>query len=207
MKKTLLVVLWLTTQLQSWGQNTYSSSGRKKQLSNSSGFDKSKLVYGSGFNFYAGNTTYFSLTPVIGYKIVEPIAVGIGLGYQYQHVANCPIYNRIRNTYDPYTLKANYVSPSLWAKAIIFNNVFLCAQLERNIVYRNDFEYDNTNAIVEKNVTIKSNSTLVGLGFKQAISDRVSFLTSFLFDVGNDPYSPYRQTGNFTYDAAVVVGF
>ncbi|MFM6943750.1 MAG: hypothetical protein ACKOXV_00510, partial [Bacteroidota bacterium] len=112
MKKTLFIVLWLTTQLQCWGQETYSSSGRKKQLSNSSGFDKTKLVYGSGFNFNAGNTTYFSLSPVIGYKLVEPIAVGIGVSYQYQHVANYPIYNRIRNAYDPYTLKANYISPS-----------------------------------------------------------------------------------------------
>lgn len=196
--------LLLSTSL--FAQEVYSSSGRpieqkrvQQNEEDEKGFSTKKIIFGGWGVFGIGTgVTNVGVTPIIGYRITKNFSAGIGLGYQYLRVKD---YFAISNPstliteYKP--LNAHLFSPNVWARYLVWRNIFVQTEYEQNITTYRDYYTDYT----QNNLTIGDSTAvqnvpclLVGAGLRQPISDRSSFVIMALYDVLQNDYSPYRNT-------------
>lgn len=74
----LLFSVALSAQIAAPSTNT----PEKKEV-REGGFDRHNLFTGGNFGLQLGQSTYFELSPNIGYKVSERFRPGVGLNYQY----------------------------------------------------------------------------------------------------------------------------
>ncbi len=182
-------------------QTTYRSSGNakynsKKKKKSEETFAQ-KLIIGGGIGLAFGDYTNIAVTPVIGYRITDNFSAGIGLGYQYVKITNFFEVERpgTNGVYDYYDLKANLFSASLWARYIVWRNVFVHAELEQNFMNFKIPAYDQSGSgnIVESTQKYDAPCILLGAGYRQPLGDRSSVNFMLLYDVLQDKYSPYGK--------------
>lgn len=207
MKKYFLIILLCVLGYGLQAQEVYNSSGRRdgyKRNNKSSGFDPSRLVLGGGLGLSFGNATSIAVAPIIGYRFTDNFAAGIGLGYQYVSVKDFwEIWDPQQQAYDYYPYRASLFSGSVWARHIIWDNIFAHAEFEYDIQrYRNYYIDDNpispTYATVQKEtISYNSPALLLGGGYRQRVTDNSSVVFMVLYDVIQDKYSPYRDRVDF----------
>jgi hypothetical protein len=187
----------LATGLQA--QSTYRSSGKPKYNSNKKKKNEEtfvqKLIFGGGIGLAFGDYTNISVTPVIGYRITDNFSAGIGFGYQYVKIKN---FFEVEDPnspgfYDYYDLKANLFSASIWARYIVWRNLFAHAELEQNYMSFKSPGYDPNGSgnIIETTDKYQAPCLLLGGGYRQPMGDRASVNFTLLYDVLQDTYSPY----------------
>lgn len=214
MKKIILILLCCVLGISSFAQEVYSSSGRpiteaeregKKEPVK--GFDPSRLIFGGGFIFgVGGGVTNLGLSPVVGYAITDKFSAGIGLGYQYFKAKNVPVQYQNGGLAGYYDLKTSIYTGNVWARYLIFQNIFVHLQPEINSLERfGDVSYDPSGNFKVEKERLLVPSLLVGLGLRQPVSGRVSILATALYDVLQEPNSPYRNTIDLRI--GVAVGF
>lgn len=203
--KHILLILALAFSVQTgFAQNVYNSSGRPlndksadRSADKKKGFDKDRIIFGGWGVFGIGSgVTNLGITPTVGYRLTDEFAMGVGFGYQYLRIKDYFL------VYDPNTFEqeyrtfnAHFYSPSIWARYLIWKNIFAHVEYEHNFTSYKEYENDYTQAsapIVTKTVDYNSPSLLVGGGFRQPVSDRSSFVIMGLYDVLQDKYSPYQ---------------
>jgi len=182
-------------------QEVYSSSGKpinekRKYKADPEGFDPSKIIWGGGIILSAG-TGYANLgiSPILGYRISDRLSAGIGAGFQYLKIKNYLSVGNSQGGSQPYDLKTSIINTNLWARFVVWNNIFLQVQPEINnldllseeIVYAYPASYKT----VKKERTFVP-SMMVGGGLRQPLSERVSFVGIILYDVLKDKHSPYQ---------------
>ncbi len=206
----LILTVLLCIGLSASAQEIYNSSGKtnaqlkrenaRKKAAQKGKFDPSRLVFGGGFIFgLSDGVTDLGISPVVGYRFTDGFTAGVGLSYEYL---------RIKNAYvvlDPVTsveilkpLNAHIYAPNVWARHMIFRNIFAHVEYQHNFVSMNDFynEYDYNQGkyvITEKRVTVNQPSLWPGLGIRQPISDRVSIVALGLYNVLEDKYGLFGQ--------------
>jgi hypothetical protein len=192
MKKIFLLLTLIAFGINSQAQEVYSSSGKPLDEKNKStldeeeesGFNPNNMIYGGGLIFgIGGGVTNLGVSPVIGYRFSERLSAGVGLGYQY-YAEKAPAYKFNTSIY----------SGSLWARLMLFQNIFLHVEPELNSLEVFTPKYDANTGIftgLDKERKLVP-SLLVGGGLRQPISDRVSFVGLILYDVLQDPNSPYN---------------
>ncbi len=198
----------------SFAQEVYSSSGRpiteaeregKKEPVK--GFDPSRLIFGGGFIFGIGSGyTNLGISPVVGYAITDKFSAGIGLGYQYFKF-DIPVVDQFNTPIASYKFKTSIYTGSVWARYLVFQNIFVHVQPEINsleIQSSNPYFDANGNIQIDKTRTTVP-SLLAGIGLRQPISNRVSILAMALYDILQEPNSPYRNTIDLRI--GVAVGF
>lgn len=192
---TLFLAFACTTAVTA--QETYNSSGSritmrpKKQ--ESKGFDKDKLIYGGGFTFnFFGGAFRAGAAPVLGYRFHDRFIAGIALGYQYDSQKD--YFRFSTNSGVQYrSLRRHMVMPSVWVRGLVFSNIFIHAEAEYDIQNWRGFTQDPANLEpVKIRETYKSPAVLVGPGLRQPLGDYSSLYVMVLYDVVQDPYSPYR---------------
>ncbi|MCD6064432.1 MAG: hypothetical protein K0R82_2343 [Flavipsychrobacter sp.] len=203
MKKLLLIVFFIPLALNVMAQDTvYSSSGKpisqyrlnEEKKAADRGFDKSKLIFGGGFTFGAGNGIFNAgIWPIVGYRVTEKFSVGVGLGYEYLSAKN---YWMIRHPVtlvdEYYSLKVSIYRGSIWARHIIWNNIFAHVEPEINLWNARRPYYDgNPPEVKKRNESFTVPRALVGGGIRQPIGDRSSLVVMVLYDVIQDDKSPY----------------
>lgn len=190
----------------------YSSSGKpvkdgKVNSRKQKGFDASRIIFGGGFGFGFGNITNVSVSPMVGYRISDRFSAGVGVGYQYVRIKNYwTIFDQSNNTvYKPFT--ANVYSPSVWMRYVLWNNIFAHVEYEHNFMSYKEYynNYTVSTDILSRDIKYNAPSLLVGGGFRQPISDRVSIIFQGLYDVIQDKNSPYKGTIAFRF--GIVAGF
>lgn len=205
MKKIFVALLLCTAALSLSAQTVYNSSGRKvaKRPTSQSGFDIDKLVVGGDFRFTLGQQLSVGVAPMVGYKLLDQFVVGARLGYSYDRVKID--YSQLPVAATTNIFKYNTFSGGLWARYLLFESVYIHTALEYN--FFQDYQYDNNAQLIKKG--IQSPSVLVGIGFRQPVSDRVTFNTTILYDVLNDPnsYYYYFGSGGIDYRVGILVGF
>jgi hypothetical protein len=178
MKKILLALVVCVTTISAFAQDTvYSSSGRpvseyrKRQKEEDKKFDKSKLIFGGGLIFGVGNgMTNLGVSPIIGYRFTDKFAAGIGLGYQYLSLKNAAEYiDSTNGAIRSYTLKTSIYTASIWARYLVWRNIFVHLEPEMNSFEQ--FRQPNNFTITRERVFVPS--VLVGAGLRQPISDWV----------------------------------
>jgi hypothetical protein len=203
MKKVVIALLLCVFAHTGYAQEIYNSSGKKgtpkKKDLKPKGFDMSRLVIGCGANLNFG-TGFASvgISPMLGYKITDNFAAGIGASYQYYRNKYELIDLYSANQYIgtvQFDRKTSIYSGNIWARYIVWKNIFIHAQPEiMNIGVITDLEQDpSTYQITANEERTNVFIGLVGAGVRQPITGSLSLYFMLLFDVVQDPNSPYYR--------------
>jgi hypothetical protein len=140
---------------------------------------KDRLVFGGNLGGAFGTYSYFQANPMVGYKLNDWWVSGIGFNY---------IYSGSRG------YSQHIYGPSVWSRAYVFESIVLHTELEyltMNFQTPRGDQYNN-NAPV----------WLVGAGYQS--SGQVRFGIMVLFDLLQDPHSPYT---NPIFRVGGLIGF
>jgi hypothetical protein len=192
MRIKLWLVLACFTIQQVSAQEVYNSSGKTgkanyKENRKPKGFDVNRLMFGGGLGFGMGSGSIaFSITPVVGYRITDNFSAGVSLGYQYFRVKDFfSVYNQQTNLWDQFNYNSNMFSGGVWARYVLWQNIFAHVEFENNITTYKDYFLDQGTARSER-VTNYVPCGLVGGGFRQPMGDNASFIIMALYDVLQD---------------------
>jgi hypothetical protein len=203
MKKVLIALLLCVGVQGAYAQDIYNSSGKKgspkKKDLKPKGFDMSRLVIGGAANLNFG-TGFASvgISPMVGYKITDNFAAGVGVSYQYYRNRYEWIDLYSNNNYigsTQFDRKTSIYSANLWARYIVWKNIFVHVQPElMNIGVVTNLEQDPATLALTANEERKNVFIgLVGAGVRQPITGSLSLYFMLLFDVVQNPYSPYYK--------------
>lgn len=141
---------------------------------------KERIVVGGGLGASFGSQQdFFSISPMIGYKVTERLLAGSGVTYRYTKY----------KFYSP-AIKLNDYGFNPFVRYNVFNGIF--AQVEYEYL---NYEFPVT---VEQSIRKAYNSFLAGGGFIQPIGDKAAFYILALYnfsyqDVQPGEYSPYAS--------------
>lgn len=202
MKKIIAGLLLFCSVLSVRAQEVYTSSGRsvsrarEAQKEREKGFDINRMIVGGTLGFgMGGNTVAFSIAPVVGYRITDNFAAGIGFGYQYfkeKDYFAVPGPNLNQTLY--YDYKASMISASVWTRYVIITNLFVHAEYEHNFMSYQDYRYDpgGSGNIVDYKIRMNVPSLLLGAGFRQPVGEHSSMYIMGFYDVLQRDFSPYK---------------
>lgn len=214
MKKILVVLMLCLCTQAVYAQETYNSSGRKGEAKRKDlkpkGFDASRLVLGGGaiLSFGTGYANV-GLSPMIGYKITDNFAAGVGLSYQYYRnkFEQVGIVDQNNNLIGimQYDRKTSLYSASLWARYIVWRNLFVHVQPEMMNVGVPTLVQDPMGNIEVGEDREWVPAALLGLGIRQPITGSLSLFVMALYDVVQNPSSPYYK--NIDFRLGFNIGF
>ncbi|PQJ08764.1 hypothetical protein CJD36_022645 [Flavipsychrobacter stenotrophus] len=206
MKQMLCTLLLCAGLLSVSAQDVYNSSGkangyRKKEQK---GYDPAKLVIGGGLNAgLSSGYANFGISPKVGYKLTDFLAVGVGLGYQYYKIYDYTLSNN-QEQFQHY----NIVFPGVWAKCMVYNPIFIATDFEYDITniryYVPDYSSGTADRTVRRTQSVTAACLLVGAGYKQSLGGRTSATFEIMYDVLQADYSPYKS--QLVYRAGIYVG-
>lgn len=217
MKKVIIVLLILSGFTAS-AQEVYTSSGkapgvkqrelerRKKKEDN--GFDLSRLIVGGTLGFgMADRVLAFNVAPLVGYRITDKLAAGIGFGYRYYKEKDALSLTDLNGNKSYYDYRANMISASVWARYLIFEKLFVHAEYEHNFFSYDDYRYEQngSGAIETFKEKLDVPSVLLGAGYRQPIGENASIYLMGFYDVLQRDYSPYK--GGIQPRIGFTVGF
>ena len=206
MKRIFSLALLVCLGLSATAQQVYNSSGRrgnsgrpKKQ----GGFDASKIIFGGGIGLSFGQITAIGASPVVGYRISNRFAAGIGVAYQYVRVKNEVVLYDGFGQQRGYPLKSSFVAPSVWGRFLFSQRFFAHTEVEADIQTLRYYDYnlDYSSPDFGKPKQFRKQYTspawLVGLGYRMPVSSNASLVALVLYDVIQHEYSPYKNRIDF----------
>jgi hypothetical protein len=141
---------------------------------------KDRIVTGGGIGLGLGSVQdYFSVSPVIGYRLTAKLTAGTGITYRYTN-------------FKPYKLKLSDYGLNPFLRFMVYRNIFL----------QTEYEYLNYEVPLSRLETTRMNfdSVLGGGGFIQPIGNRLSFYVMALYNFS------YRETSGYSpYDSPFVI--
>jgi hypothetical protein len=148
---------------------------------------KKKFYFGGYVNFTLGSYTSFGIEPMVGYKIIPRLSVGLKIRYDY-----------VEDKRYPTTYTYSNYGGSLFARLFLIKHLYLHAEYAAY-----NFESYTADGSSER---IWVPYFFVGAGFRQPMGSRASLNVQVLFDVLNNENSPYNSWEPF-YSVGVSVGF
>lgn len=207
MKRILPLAFFLSLlAVSATAQQVYNSSGRRGNSGRpkqKGGFDASRVIFGGGVVLNFGQVTAIGASPILGYRISNRFAAGIGLAYQYVRVKDEVVLYDQAGQQQGYPLKQSFVAPSVWGRFLFSQRFFAHTELEADIqTYRYyDYDRDYTSSTFGRPKQFKEQYTspawLVGLGYRMPVASNSSLVALVLYDVIQDQYSPYRRRLDF----------
>jgi hypothetical protein len=148
---------------------------------------KQKMYYGGYVNFSLGSYTSIGVEPMVGYKIIPRLSLGLKIRYDYIQD------KRYAETYS----YSNY-GGSLFTRLSVIKQLYLHAEYAA-YNYQNYSGTDN-----EERIWVPF--LFLGAGFRQPLGGRAALNAQVLFDVLNSDKSPYSQWAPF-YSVGISAGF
>ncbi len=152
------------------------------------GFKKENLFTGGGLSLgFGSNSFQAGASPFLGYSIAPWVDAAITVNYNYSSYSNFLSYND--------KLRRSTYGAGAFTRIYPVNFLFIHAQFEHNFINEKLIFSDNSQS--EKN-KVEANSLLLGAGFasgRYANSGQPFFYFSILFDVMDNEYSPYTNSG------------
>ncbi len=186
-----------------FAQDVYTSSGRRvnsktqQRTQTTEGFDPQRLVIGGGFNLGLSDGVFsIGASPIVGYRITDRLYAGVGLGILYYSFKDYYQFN-VGGNDETYPLRATLYYPSLWSRYVVFNNFFVQAEAEYDIQSLSIYNLDVNGYPQKTKSTYSSPALLLGAGLRQPVSDRAALVMIAMYDVIQDPYSPYKDRIDF----------
>lgn len=151
---------------------------------------KDRIVTGGGLGLGFGSVQdFFSVSPVIGYRVTAKLLAGTGFTYRY---TNYKVFNP--------SIKLNDYGLNPFLRFTVYRNIFL----------QTEYEFLNYELPVNRAETTREtfDSFLAGGGFIQPIGNRLSFYVMALYNFSYNPnaigYSPYDSP--FVIRAGINIG-
>jgi|SRR6185312_2862265 len=135
---------------------------------------------GGSFGLQFGDVTFVGISPLLNYHFTSSLIVGAGPIYQYYREVD-PLY-RINYSSSIYgaRIAATYYLPDK------LHNVFLSGEYDVvNVPYFDIFSYTYSRTSI--------GIPLVGIGYRQPIGEKSYFIVSGMWDLSNNPASPYTN--------------
>lgn len=217
MKRLLLAIL-IGAGFTASAQEVYTSSGKppgekrkeldRRKKEKEKGFDAGRLIVGGTLGFGMGDRVLaFNIAPMVGYRITDKLAAGVGFGYQYYKERDAIYLEDLHGNRSFYDFRANMISASVWSRYLILEKLFVHAEYEHNFFSFDDYRFDQQgNGTIE---TFKQKLNvpclLLGIGYRQPIGENASIYLMGFYDVLQRDYSPYR--GSIQPRIGFTVGF
>jgi hypothetical protein len=137
-----------------------------------------KLYFGGSFGLQFGSYTNITLLPIIGYKLTDKLSIGPGVVYHFISDGGINLNNYGGRAFTQLEV-VNIGDGALLAHAEV-------EALSREYlrVYTN-----NTYEKLRKTLVMP----LIGVGYRQRISDKASFDLLLLYNSNDDPVNPYSN--------------
>jgi hypothetical protein len=185
-------MLGVAASLSAPAQQVYNSTGRLgtpkyRDNAQKKGFDVNRLVIGGGLGLGFGNGIFsFQVSPIVGYRFTNRFAAGIGLSYQYASFKDYT-YLVNPNTNEEFykSPRSSIISPEVWARFKVFDNLFVSAIGEYNFTHYTDYAWAQYNGwnIEKVKLNYSMPCLLLGVGYAQPITDNASFVIIASYDV------------------------
>lgn len=146
-----------------------------------------RVFFGGSLGLQFGDLTYVDISPLVGYKITEQLAAGIGGTY---------IYYRYRDPYGEF--KTNIYGGRLFGRYYFIENLF--GHVEYEVLSMERPDDLNYNELTRVNIA----STFVGGGYRQMLGDNAALELILLYNLTEEAYSPYT---NPVIRIGLVAGF
>lgn len=151
-------------------------------VSQNSGFDRSKLVFGGNFGLQFGNgNTLINVAPQIGYAVSKYAILGTGVGYTY---FRSKFFDR-----GEYDLRSSYFSFNLFAHLFPIQNIIINVQPEISRMWRSIRLDSNKIGSDSRVVPI----LVLGGGVRYG-----GVIAMIQYDVIQDRYTPYGNSIFYT---------
>ncbi len=135
---------------------------------------KERLFFGGNVGAWFGPTTYINLSPLIGCKITKEFSLGGGFTYNY--------YSQ---TYMGQKYTSTIYGGNAFARYHIYENLFAQVGWDRLSVP------DYASIIPDGRAWV--DNILIGGGYRQAFSERGSFVAAVFYNINETPLSPYQN--------------
>ncbi len=147
-----------------------------------------KMYFGGTFGLSFGTYTSIGVYPLFGYKITPKLSAGLELGYQY-----------LENKYYTPTISSSNYGASIFTRYRLIPAIYLHAEFK---YFNYEIHYPVDNNTSRQFVPF----LCLGAGFSQRVGCSSWIYAQILFDVLNDPNSPFRSGKPF-YSVGVCAGF
>jgi hypothetical protein len=184
-----------------FAQDVYTSSGSRdnsgSRTKKTEGFDPQRLIVGGGFNLGLADGLFsIGASPIVGYRITDNFAAGVGLGFLYYSFKDYYFYN-VNGNDEYYPLRATLYYPSIWTRYVVYRDFFVQAEGEFDLQQISEYKLDVNGYPEKQKNSYASPALLLGAGLRQPVSDRASLVLMAMYDVIQDKYSPYRNRIDF----------
>jgi hypothetical protein len=133
---------------------------------------KERLYFGGNVGAWFGSTTYIYLQPLVGCKITKQFSIGGGFTYNY-----------FSQTYGGKKYTSSIYGGNAFARYLILENFFAQVGWDKLSVP------DYTTGLINSRTWV--DNILVGGGYRQAFSERGSFVAAIFYNINQTPLSPY----------------
>jgi len=181
-----LFVLWVCLWQQASAQWGEEQMAEKPSL-------KDRMFFGGGFGLsFSSSYDYFSLSPIVGYRLSPKVATGLSI-----------IYRHTKYKYVTPSISTNDYGLSPFLRYQFYGPLFLHAEYE----YLNNEYVTYTGEAVRKAFT----SFMAGGGFFQPVGRHagiyISALYNFSYRNPTSPYDYYPYSSPFVFRAGITAGF
>lgn len=145
-----------------------------------------KLYFGGNFGLgvFSDKTTtstFFNVSPMVGYRFTDRFVAGPGIIYQYLNY---------RDSFYKQSIDFNNYGAKLFARYALTESLF--AHVEPEFLNREYLKgYDSNGKAYKARIDVFS--FFVGGGYRQRIGDRSSFDILMLYNLNDNIYSPYSN--------------
>lgn len=146
---------------------------------------KDRLYFGGNVGAWLGSTTYIYLQPLIGCKITKEFSIGGGFTYNY-----------FSQNYGGIKYTSTIYGSNAFARYFILDNLFAQVGWDKLSVPDYTTGFQDSRTWVD--------NILLGGGYRQAFSDKGSFILAAYYNINQTPLSPYP---NPIIQAGFNVGF
>lgn len=194
MKHFLIIFLLFAGISYASAQEVYTSSGKshshkKSQKNKKKGYDPDRLILGGGLNGLSYSTVGASagISLIAGYRILDKLSAGVGIGYQYSQRSVPDLLNPSK----AYHEKLHLVYPSVWVRYFVYRNFFVSTTAEYNIINYREQGLDAAGNTTTIQTNVSNISLLPGCGFRIPLGGRVAAYGELRMEVLQGKYSPY----------------
>lgn len=172
--------------------NVYSQDEPNKDAQNKHKYDR--LYFGGNFSIGIGSyLTMIEVSPIVGYRLTPRFSSGVGLTYIYYSS-----YITYNNAINPTKFTTNVYGGRIFCTFTLIKNIHntlpfvgntgLFLQMEPEIL---SLEKKYFSSVPNASGNFVQSNLWLGLGLKDYINRRASFYILMLYNVIDNPYSPY----------------
>lgn len=157
--------------------NLFSPVNAQEPVKESRSFGE-RIFFGGNLGLQFGDITFVDISPLVGYRITDQLAAGIGGTY---------IYQRYRDRVYNYEYSTNIYGGRIFSRYYFVENLFGHAEYEILNLEVPGLNYYVNGELVRENIS----SFFVGGGYRQMIGERSALEIVLLYNLTEEAYSPY----------------